>query len=152
MPGNEPASDRVTNPTEKAPLALYERVRRAMKDHAPEHGAHCECPCCDITSALENYADEIAALERLVESGYAAYADLDKRFVAKCDEVVRLTEYAQAQAGPTPTAADLVEAWRRYVELFHEPPHGTEKQMDALLTLLDKKSLLSRATEEARDA
>ena len=45
------------------PLALYERVRRAMKDHTPEHGAHCECPCCDVTSALENYADEIAALE-----------------------------------------------------------------------------------------
>ena len=35
-------------------------------------------------------------------------------------------------------ARDLTQAWQRYVELFGEPPHGTAKQMAALVELLPK--------------
>lgn len=34
-------------------------------------------------------------------------------------------------------AKKLNNGWRRYVELFGEPPHGTEKQLAALLELSD---------------
>lgn len=33
------------------------------------------------------------------------------------------------------TGSRLSDAWRKYVETFGEPPHGTEKQMNALLAL-----------------
>lgn len=33
-------------------------------------------------------------------------------------------------------AGTLAVAWKRYTDLFGEPPHGTEKQMGALLALI----------------
>ena len=32
-------------------------------------------------------------------------------------------------------ATELAAAWKKYVELFGEPPHGTERQMGALIVL-----------------
>ena len=33
-------------------------------------------------------------------------------------------------------AERLAEAWRKYLKLFGEPPHGTVKQMGAMLELM----------------
>lgn len=35
---------------------------------------------------------------------------------------------------------DLAHAWQRYTDFFGEVPHGTEKQMNAMLELLPKSS------------
>ena len=36
----------------------------------------------------------------------------------------------------TVTVETLAEAWKRYVNLFGHPPHGTKKQLGALLELV----------------
>ena len=46
-------------------------------------------------------------------------------------------------------AKRLAIAWRKYVALFGEPPHGTERQLSALLCLLPK-SLTKPSTKGKR--
>lgn len=49
------------------------------------------------------------------------------------------TERKQPEPKPTlVTAAQLSAAWVQYLWLFNEVPHGTEKQMAALLELIPK--------------
>ena len=40
-------------------------------------------------------------------------------------------------------------AWRRYVDLFGEPPHGTMKQMQALVELLNINELANGVANHA---
>ncbi len=40
----------------------------------------------------------------------------------------------------TVTPAALTDAWRRYVTVFGRAPHGTEKQMAALLELVREEA------------
>lgn len=75
---------------------------------------------------LADIADEIAALEGRCE---AALDRLDESLAAQREQD------SKSRAGVTLTGAMLSSAWKKYVYWFGELPHGTEKQMDALLEL-----------------
>lgn len=53
-------------------------------------------------------------------------------------------------------ASRLVVAWSKYVQLFGESPHGTEKQLRALTRLMPpparQENLLGRETDLANDS
>ena len=54
-----------------------------------------------------------------------------KKFIA----AVEGAERATPKDAVTELSKNLASAWLRYVELFGEPPHGTEKQLAALIEL-----------------
>ena len=70
--------------------------------------------------------------ERVVSDHY------DETFTSTLVDVVAAVLRCVAKAA-RPSAQDLANAWTRYVELFGEPPHGTLKQIAALLKFVRKR-------------
>jgi hypothetical protein len=60
-----------------------------------------------------------------------------------------MAQNKQMSMNPIPGGLDrrLTDAWKRYTNLFGEPPHGTERQMAALLELahLDELEIRQRS-------
>ena len=46
-------------------------------------------------------------------------------------------------------ASDIRHAWRRYTDLFGEPPHGTLPQIKALVALMPTKTADSPVLEHS---
>lgn len=82
-----------------------------------------------------------AALDAEMLRVECAYGRLPVReFV---DVILSIADAAGEGASKTPDAVaalakSLASAWLRYVELFGEPPHGTEQQLAALIELIPR--------------
>jgi hypothetical protein len=62
-----------------------------------------------------------------------------------------LSELPTQQTEDAMTAKSLVIAWKKYVNLFGESPHGTEKQMAALLVFVESEELFDGLKDSADD-
>lgn len=63
----------------------------------------------------------------------------------------RLEAHGKPNEGILRLAESLNSAWRKYSELFGEPPHGTIKQLTAMLTLSPQIKEYVRLYEEQRE-
>jgi hypothetical protein len=87
-----------------------------------------------MTAAVTPGMEEMLALAKAV-GRVAPEHSSDRHVLLEAERALRLAAKAADEDFPMSPAL-LVDAWKRYVNLFGEPPHGTEKQMRALLRLI----------------
>lgn len=119
-------------------MTLYDELVKLFREHRwgiDEYGYECSCGqwVCehdvDFERAKSLWAEHLAALA--------------------CERVEQVIESLQPGDDwidapmPTPhrtvTPEKLAKAWRIYAAFFGEPPHGTEKQLAALLELIPRR-------------